>query len=144
MSDEFILADRIAAESVAVADLALCHVRLMNDRRYPWLLLLPRRPGLEEWTALPGDDLAQLSLEIGRAGTVLREVVPFDKLNVAALGNIVRQMHVHVIGRRVGDASWPNAVWGVGSREPYQSDDLDGLAGRLAAGLLPVGKGPAP
>lgn len=131
MTAEFALADRIAAESIALADFELCHVRLMDDARYPWLLLVPRIAGLEEWTDLNATDQALLSAEIVRAGTALKAVEPFDKLNVAALGNIVRQMHVHIIGRRIGDPAWPGAVWGQGARIPYVPDRLRDISARL-------------
>lgn len=135
MTAEFELAQRIAVESVALAQLPLCHVRLMDDSRYPWLLLLPRRPGLVEWTELAPADLAALSLEIAQASRALGAVASFDKLNIGALGNIVRQMHVHVIGRSVGDAAWPDPVWGRGQRVPYAAEQRDRLVRDLAAQL---------
>ena len=135
MSAEFRVAERIEADSVLVAELALCQVRLMDDRRFPWLILLPRKAGLEEWTELDGADLSVLAAEIKQAGVALGAVVRFDKLNVGALGNIVRQMHVHVIGRSVGDAAWPGPVWGQGAREPYEAGERDKLASRLQEAL---------
>jgi len=131
VSAEFVVAERIAADSVLVAEWSLCQVRLMDDRRFPWLLLLPRKAGLEEWTELDAAELALLSVEIKRAGEALGAVATFDKLNVGALGNIVRQMHVHVIGRSVGDAAWPGPVWGQGTREPYSEAELTALVSRL-------------
>lgn len=133
MSAGFEVASQIAADSVLVAEWPLCQVRLMDDRRYPWLLLLPRKPGLEEWTKLSDEDLAVLAVEIKRASVALGAVAAFDKLNVGALGNIVRQMHVHIIGRSVGDAAWPGPVWGQGTREPYAPAARDTLVGRLRA-----------
>lgn len=135
MSAEFRVAERIEADSVLVAELALCQVRLMDDRRFPWLILLPRKAGLEEWTELDGADLSVLAAEIKQAGVALGAVVRFDKLNVGALGNIVRQMHVHVIGRSVGDAAWPGPVWGQGTRESYDASERDKLASRLREAL---------
>lgn len=137
MSAAFEVAERIEADSVWIAELALCQVRLMDDRRFPWLLLLPRKPGLEEWTELDDAELAKLSVEIKQAGAALGAVSTFDKLNVGALGNIVRQMHVHVIGRSVGDAAWPGPVWGQRTREPYAAAERDGLASRLRAHFAP-------
>jgi diadenosine tetraphosphate (Ap4A) HIT family hydrolase len=133
MSPAFAVNERIVADSVLVAEWPLCQLRLMDDRRYPWLLLLPRKPGLEEWTELSDDDLAVLAVEIKRASVALGAVATFDKLNVGALGNIVRQMHVHIIGRSVGDAAWPGPVWGQGTREPYSPEARDALVGRLRA-----------
>jgi len=133
MSAEFRVAERIEADSVLVVDLTLCQVRLMDDRRFPWLILLPRKAGLEEWAELDGEELSVLASEIKQAGVALGAVATFDKLNVGALGNIVRQMHVHVIGRSVGDAAWPGPVWGQGTREPYADKERDQLASRLQA-----------
>ncbi|MCX5569235.1 HIT domain-containing protein [Kaistia nematophila] len=131
MSAAFEVAERIAADSVLVAEWPLCQVRLMDDRRFPWLLLLPRRAGLEEWTELDEAELAVLAVEIKRAGEALGAVATFDKLNVGALGNIVRQMHVHVIGRSVDDAAWPGPVWGQGTRESYPDVERADLVRRL-------------
>ncbi|BCP54171.1 diadenosine tetraphosphate hydrolase [Kaistia sp. 32K] len=139
MSETFEIAERIAADSIFVAEWPLCQLRLMDDRRYPWLLLLPRKPGLEEWTELPDAELAVLAVETKRAGLLLGAVATFDKLNVGALGNIVRQMHVHVIGRSVGDAAWPGPVWGQGTREPYPADEREALISRLQSAVAKAG-----
>jgi diadenosine tetraphosphate (Ap4A) HIT family hydrolase len=135
MSVTFEVAERIEADSVLVVEWPLCQMRLMDDRRFPWLLLLPRQPGLEEWTELSDEDLAVLAVEIKRASAALGAVAKFDKLNVGALGNIVRQMHVHIIGRSIGDAAWPGPVWGQGTREPYPAEERDALIARLQAVL---------
>ncbi|WP_018185254.1 HIT domain-containing protein [Kaistia granuli] len=135
MSVTFEVAERIEADSVLVAEWPLSQLRLMDDRRFPWLLLLPRKPGLEEWTELSDEDLAVLAVEIKRASAALGAVAKFDKLNVGALGNIVRQMHVHIIGRSIGDAAWPGPVWGQGTREPYPAEERDALIARLQATL---------
>lgn len=137
MSVTFEVAERIEADSVLVAEWPLSQLRLMDDRRFPWLLLLPRKPGLEEWTELSDEDLAVLAVEIKRASAALGAVAKFDKLNVGALGNIVRQMHVHIIGRSIGDAAWPGPVWGQGTREPYPAEERDALIARLQATLAP-------
>jgi diadenosine tetraphosphate (Ap4A) HIT family hydrolase len=135
MSAAFAVAPQIEADSVLIADWSLSQLRLMDDRRFPWLLLLPRKPGLEEWTELDDSELAILAVEIKRAGAALGIVASFDKLNVGALGNIVRQMHVHIIGRTVGDAAWPGPVWGQGAREPYSLGEREALVARLQATL---------
>ncbi|MCX5496911.1 HIT domain-containing protein [Kaistia dalseonensis] len=135
MTETFALAAPIENDSIFLTDWTLCQVRLMDDSRYPWLLLLPRRPGLVEWTELDAADLATLALEIRRAGNALGAAAPFDKLNVAALGNIVRQMHVHVVGRSVGDPAWPGPVWGHGARLPYGTIERDHLVARLTPHL---------
>lgn len=134
MIDGFRLASRLAADSVLLLDWPLCQVRLMDDARFPWLILVPRRAGLEEWTELSVEDRAQLADEIGKAGEALARVFSPTKLNVGALGNIVRQMHVHVVARFESDAAWPGPVWGQGARIPY--DDVEKI--RLSAALLPL------
>jgi diadenosine tetraphosphate (Ap4A) HIT family hydrolase len=110
----FALDPRLAADTRPVASLPLCDVLLMNDARYPWLILVPRRAGLVEITDLRDDEQAVLWQEVNRAAAALRAVAPCDKLNLGALGNIVRQLHVHVVARIEGDAAWPGPVWGNG------------------------------
>jgi diadenosine tetraphosphate (Ap4A) HIT family hydrolase len=116
----FALDPRLAADTCPVTSLPLCDVLLMNDVRYPWLILVPRRTGLVEVTDLDTDAQATLWQEINRASAALRAAAPCDKLNLGALGNIVRQLHVHVVARCEGDASWPGPVWGHGKAEPYE------------------------
>ena len=134
MTEGFRLASRLEADSVFLVDWPLCQVRLMDDARFPWLILVPRRPGLEEWTELRVEDSAELAEEIGKAGNALARMFSPTKLNVGALGNIVRQMHVHVIARFETDAAWPGSVWGQGARIPYEKAQMD----RLSADLLPL------
>jgi len=110
----FALDPRLAADTRLVASLPLCDVLLMNDARYPWLILVPRRAGLVEIADLRDDEQAMLWQEVNRAAAALRAVAPCDKLNLGALGNIVRQLHVHVVARVEGDAAWPGPVWGNG------------------------------
>jgi len=117
--DAFVLDPRLAADTVAVIGLPLCDVRLMNDARYAWLVLVPRRAGLVEVADLPDDEQMTLWQEVNRTGKALRAVAPCDKLNLGALGNIVRQLHVHVVARCEGDAAWPGPVWGHGRAQPY-------------------------
>lgn len=110
----FALDPRLAADTRPVASLPLCDVLLMNDARYPWLILVPRRAGLVEIADLHADEQAGLWQEVNRAAAALRAAAPCDKLNLGALGNIVRQLHVHVVARVEGDAAWPGPVWGHG------------------------------
>lgn len=124
---------RLAADSVFVADLPLCQMRLMNDATYPWLLLVPRREGMAEIIDLPPPDRLRLMEEVGEVSTALRDITSCDKLNVAALGNMVRQLHVHVIARFTGDPAWPGPVWGKAPAKPYEPEALKALAERLAA-----------
>ena len=120
----FILDTRLDADTRPVAPLALCDVRLMNDARFPWLVLVPRHPSLVEITDLSADEQATLWQEVNRAAAALRAVAPCDKLNLGALGNIVRQLHVHVVARCEGDAAWPGPVWGHGHALPYAEASL--------------------
>ena len=116
---DFELDPRLEADSLAVMDLNLCTLRLMNDQRFPWLLLIPRRAGKEEVLDLVEQDQQQLWNEVRQVARVLQSVFAPTKLNIAALGNQVRQLHVHVIARFSEDAAWPDPVWGVGRPEPY-------------------------
>ncbi len=99
MASDFALHAQLAADTVAVGDLALCSVLLMDDARFPWLILVPRRPDLTELTDLRPEDAATLMEEIRLSCGVLAGLAKPDKLNVAALGNAVPQLHVHVIAR---------------------------------------------
>ncbi|WP_027492417.1 HIT family protein [Rhodanobacter sp. OR444] len=119
----FVLNPRLAADTHTVASLPLCDVRLMDDARWPWLVLVPRRAGLVEIADLHGDEQAVLWQEVNRAAAALRAGTPCDKLNLGALGNIVRQLHVHVIARVEGDAAWPGPVWGHGARVARDEKD---------------------
>lgn len=118
---EFELDARLAADSLPVADLALCTVRLMNDRRFPWLLLVPRRPGCVELLDLEPADQGALWGEILAVCSIMKQRFAPDKLNVATLGNQVAQLHIHIIARFRNDAAWPGPVWGVGRAQPWGS-----------------------
>ena len=115
----FALDPKLAADSVRSASSALSDLRLMNDARFPWLLLVPRRAGAGEIIDLDKPDRAALFEEIIAVSAALRTATHCDKLNVAALGNQVRQLHVHVIARFDGDAAWPGPVWGAGAAVAY-------------------------
>lgn len=136
MTDGFVLDPRLEAESVAVADWPLSAVRLKDDARFHWLLLVPRRTGLVELTDLDPDAYAQLASEILAAVRLVQEIASPDKVNVAALGNIVPQLHVHVIARFASDPAWPEPVWSSGPARAFPSHALAMLAdryGRAAA-----------
>ncbi len=116
----FVVDPAFAAGSVFAADWPLCHVRLQDDARFPWLILIPRVAGATELEQLSVSDRTALMEEMIRAGAIVRALAeaarrPIDKLNVAALGNVTAQLHVHVVGRRRDDALWPDPVWGRGS-----------------------------
>ena len=132
---EFTLDPRLSADSLQVADLPLSAVRLMRDANYPWLVLVPRRAGLAEIVDLDAGERTQLMTEVAFASEALRQAAPCDKLNVASLGNVVRQLHVHVIARRTGDAAWPKPIWGVAQPQRYAPGAAEALAAALAARL---------
>jgi diadenosine tetraphosphate (Ap4A) HIT family hydrolase len=127
----FSLDPQIEAASRFVMLLPLSQLRLMNDTRFPWLLLVPQIPGAEEWTDLNRGQQQQLTIEIDAAAHLVRSFAEPDKINVASLGNIVRQLHIHVVGRKRDDPAWPGPVWGFGSAVPYAEPELDELCGRL-------------
>jgi diadenosine tetraphosphate (Ap4A) HIT family hydrolase len=131
----FQLNERLAADTAAVCDLPLCTVLLMNDRAFPWLILVPRRDGLREFLDLSPAERSQLMDEIVLAEKVLQELFRPDKLNVGALGNVVPQLHIHVVARFVYDRAWPGPVWGSGAAEHYAPAERDALQQRLAAAL---------
>ncbi|MBI1404733.1 MAG: HIT domain-containing protein [Caulobacter sp.] len=139
---EFKIDPAFVATSHAVGDLPLCQVRLQDDARYPWLVLIPRRDGLREIEDLPPGDRALLVEEGVRAGAAVRTIgaalgLTVDKLNLGALGNITAQLHLHVVGRREGDPAWPGPVWGHSAGTPYAKADLDRalIAARTALDL---------
>lgn len=132
MDSDFQLDPRLAADTVPVGDLALSSVLLMDDARFPWLVLVPRRPGVSELTDLSADDATLLAMELRLATGVMLELAKPDKVNVGALGNIVPQLHVHVIGRFRSDPAWPGPVWGHGARLPYSDHAAASLADRAA------------
>lgn len=117
----FELDPRLQADSVFVADGPLSQVRLMDDRRFPWLLLVPRVEAASEWMDLDGAQQRLLLAEIHRTGSLLRAQPGVEKLNIGALGNIVRQLHVHLVGRHSGDPAWPGPVWGSGSAQRFDA-----------------------
>ena len=132
---EFVLNDRLAADTVAVAEWPLSAVRLMNDRTWPWLILVPRRPGLRELHDLSTLDLALLVGEIAKASRAMSEICRPDKVNIGALGNIVQQLHIHVIGRFRSDPAWPGPVWSFSPAVPYRDDELPLVLERLGSAL---------
>ena len=129
----FALAPQLEKDTLPVIRLRLCEVRLMNERAWPWLILVPMRDGLRELTDLDQDDRHRLIDEITHAERVLSAVYAPDKLNVAALGNQVAQLHVHVIARHANDPAWPRPIWGTTERAPYRAEESVGATRRLAA-----------
>ena len=125
---EFELHPQLAADTAPVGDLALCRVLLMDDANYPWLILVPRRPGLRESYQLSGTDGAGLWREVDAVAAKLAGHTGADKMNIAALGNQVPQLHIHCIARFETDPAWPRPVWGAVPRQRY---DAERLAERL-------------
>ncbi|MBT2773770.1 HIT domain-containing protein [Halomonas sp. ISL-60] len=121
----FELDERLAADTLPIADLPLSRLLLMNDARYPWVILVPRHASISEVFELSAHDQQQLWREATQLGNAMKATLGGDKVNIATLGNVVSQLHVHVVIRRHGDATWPAPVWGNGSAKPY---DLDGQA----------------
>lgn len=139
MSD-FVVDPAFEASSVFAVDWPLCQVRLQDDGRFAWLILIPRVAGAKEIEDLSGPDRTVLMDEIVRAGGLVRSLGqtsgrPVEKLNVAALGNVTAQLHVHVVGRRRDDGLWPDPVWGKGGTTPYEDDALAQALAHLQAGL---------
>lgn len=128
----FSLNERLRADTRPVIDLGLCRVLLMNNRLWPWLILVPMREGAVEIHRLEEVDQATLMREIAQASRVVERLFAPDKMNVGALGNMVPQLHVHVIGRTRGDPAWPGPVWGSGHAESYEAAEADALVERLA------------
>ena len=124
MNPAFELDPRLEQDSQLLAQGPLSQLRLMDDLRFPWLVLVPRLSGASEWLDLELPQQQLLLAELTAAGTVLRSWAPCDKLNIGALGNIVRQLHVHLVARREGDAAWPGPVWGFGNPERATSEQL--------------------
>jgi diadenosine tetraphosphate (Ap4A) HIT family hydrolase len=117
----------LARDTRPVGDMPLCRVLLIDDANYPWLLLVPRRPETVEILDLEYIEQMQLMSEVTAAARVMKEMTRCDKINVAALGNVVSQMHVHVIARSRGDAAWPRPVWNAVPARPYEAAAADKL-----------------
>ena len=135
LTDHFQPDPRLAADSVFIADGPLSQVRLMDDARFPWLLLVPRVPGASEWIDLDGGQQRLLLAEINQLSQLLRTEAGVEKINIGALGNIVRQLHVHVVGRHAGDPAWPGPVWGSGAALRHDPEELAALTVRWRSRL---------
>jgi diadenosine tetraphosphate (Ap4A) HIT family hydrolase len=116
---------QLAHDTAPAGDLALSRVLAMNDANYPWVILVPRVGGAVELIDLDEAELGRLMGEIAQVSTGLKNLSNCDKLNVAAIGNVVPQLHVHVVARRTSDAAWPKPVWGAVRAKPYAAGELD-------------------
>lgn len=132
----FTLDERLAADTVEVGDLGLCRVLLMNDANYPWVILVPRRTNIREIHELEARDQQQLMRESASVSRAMMELFSADKMNVAALGNMVPQLHMHHIARYKNDLAWPKPVWGVTPAKPYAQEQLQDSVNLLRDRLL--------
>jgi diadenosine tetraphosphate (Ap4A) HIT family hydrolase len=135
VTDGFELHAQLAADGHVVGDTDLCRVLLMNDARFPWVVLVPRRPGARELHDLDPMDQIQLMGEVSHIAAAMQADWEADKTNVAALGNQVPQLHLHIVMRFKNDAAWPAPIWGKGTPEPYAPEALDETLMRVMACL---------
>ena len=123
-ADTFEIDSQLKQTSYPLISLGVCDLRLVDDQRWPWLLIIPRVPHAVELIDLSPDLRSEVWLEIDHVARVMRDQFSPYKLNIAALGNQVRQLHIHCIARFPDDDAWPNPVWGVGESVPYDSELL--------------------
>ena len=131
----FDLDPRLDADTASVGMLGLCRVLLMRDARYPWLILVPALPDLVEISDLSAADQSRLMTEIAAAGEALAGLYRPEKINTGALGNIVRQLHVHIVARNAGDPAWPGPVWGHSAAVAYDETALQTRLQEIKAAL---------
>lgn len=135
MTTTFSLDARLAADTLPVGRFALSRLLLMNDAAYPWLILVPERPKVSELFDLDPADLAHLAAETTLVAQMLKGLVAADKINVAALGNVVAQLHVHVVARFAADPAWPAPVWGRAPARAYGDAEAQAMLARITAAL---------
>lgn len=131
----FRLDEQLANDTMKVGDLPLSTILLMNDCRFPWAIVVPRRDGLVELHDMTPADRRDLLEETVRVSAALQKLTGAKKMNVAALGNQVRQLHMHVIARTEFDDAWPKPVWAAGERVPYKDGEAQACAETLRAAL---------
>lgn len=131
----FQLHPRLTEDSVPITMLKLCEVRLQTDANYPWLILVPQRADMRHIHRLSQEDQRLLAVETSFVAAHLEALTNCDNINIAALGNMVPQLHVHIVARFVGDAAWPGPIWGIVPRKPYVAEALKALTGKLKATL---------
>ncbi len=134
----FELHPQLAADSLPVTEWPLCSVRLIDDSRFPWLILVPRRDGMRELHDLEDQDRTVLMAEISRASDALARGFAPDKVNIGALGNVVAQLHVHVIARWRSDPAWPGPVWGAGQPRPYPDSEQKAVLAQITKVLAEI------
>ena len=127
----FSLDSRLQQDTLVVGDFPLCRLLLMDDANYPWFILVPRREAVSELFQLDIADQQSLWQEATRLAEILKDAFSADKMNVATLGNVVSQLHMHVIVRRREDAAWPAPVWGRHPARAYSEEEIAGIRERL-------------
>lgn len=132
----FTLHPTLKKDTVEVTRLDICHVLLIRDKTYPWLILVPGKDGLRDLDDLNEDDRVQVMAEIDHVSKAMKRIFQPYKMNVAALGNMVEQLHIHVIARTQDDPAWPAPVWGAGPRTDYNDDERNQLITKLLAELV--------
>lgn len=133
--ENFLLHERLKNDTIEVIDLKLCRVFLMNDSSFPWIILVPMREGATEVHELSKEDRATLIEEASAASRAISAAFSPDKINIGALGNLVPQLHVHVVGRTRNDRAWPGPVWGSGPAVPYTTAQLEQTLSSLRSAL---------
>ena len=133
--NDFILHSKLAADTFEVLSLEVSQLLLMNDARYPWLILVPRVSGMRDLHNLSTKQYQAVTQEIVQVSEVLESLAQAHKMNVGALGNMVPQLHIHIIARQTNDAAWPAPVWGVGEAQPYSEDAAKTLIQKIASKL---------
>lgn len=131
----YCLDTRLENDTLPLGKLELCEVLLLNDARWPWLVLVPMRDNCSEIFDLSEIEQLLLAKETGLVSIALKKICQPEKINTGALGNIVRQLHVHLIARNENDANWPGPVWGFGKRQPYGVEAAETLISRLQSEL---------
>lgn len=131
----FVLDERLKNDTCLVGDLPLCRVLLMNDSRYPWLILVPRQADISEVFQLSAPQQQTLWQETTQVAHALNTLFAADKMNIATLGNVVSQLHMHVVARMRNDAAWPAPVWGKGTAEPYSAEQIQLLRQQIGTAL---------
>lgn len=127
----FALDSRLQNDTLLIGDFPLCRLLLMNDDHYPWFILVPRREEVSELFQLSADEQKQLWHETVTLTELLKDTFSADKMNVATLGNVVSQLHMHVIVRRRSDAAWPAPVWGKFPAQAYSAEQVAAIRAKL-------------
>lgn len=134
----FVLDKTLEGDSRPIGEAGPCVLRLIDDARFPWLIVVPKRPGLVDLHDLADNDFDATMGVVRRVGVALKVAFDAHKINTAALGNAVRQLHIHVVARTVGDAAWPKPIWGVGEMQRMSDKDADARIGQFLKSFGPI------